>query len=579
VPYRRIYGVDEPHRLPWQVNDGKRSPHLPEGVPYGLVGTSSLYKRESFPNGIVPEGSVTATYAGKRSSHTMVPDAFFVPNSASTMNWVTQGADAGLYDNEDIHAIRIVVTEPTTDTQHGHRLYYNHASERLRILGEIPVRKFDRGSKGSEQPLDPDGNPDTSFLAKVPADVAWTFQTLDKHGMVLNMAQTWHQVRPGEVRTNCGGCHAHSQKPTLFEQTAAAKPDYELFDLTKETPVLTTARNDQSGKKWDASAETGLRFEKGIKNVEYLRDVKPILERSCIACHTQKHGKPAGNLVLDDDTTMISPPPNLGLPHWPGTYFRLAVDNSGKFGHKPLRFSYGQLNASRYVRMFQSRRSLLIWKIFGKRTDGWTNDDYPSENVPGDSSTLTWKGKPVDANTHYPYADLDYTGSIMPPPEAVAGNYLGPDGSKIKVAPLTDEDQLTLVRWIDLGCPLDLDYKSPQQRGHGWMLDDNRPTLTLTYPRPGTNTELTRILIGMHDYGTGLDLDSLRVVADFPLDGIRAGDNLAPRFKAKTPGVWELKPGEPHSRLTKGMLTISIEDRQGNVSRIERTFSVGDAKR
>ena len=69
---------------------------------------------------------------------------------------------------------------------------------------------------GREQtdPKDPDGNPDTSFLAKIPADVGFTFQTLDKHGMVLNMAQTWHQVRPGEVRVDCGGCHAHSQKPT-----------------------------------------------------------------------------------------------------------------------------------------------------------------------------------------------------------------------------------------------------------------------------------------------------------------------------------------------------------------------------
>src|SRR5262249_11360913 len=64
VPYRRIYGIDEPKRLPPLANDGSRSPHLPEGTPFGLVGTSSLYKRESYPNGVVPEGSVTATYAG-----------------------------------------------------------------------------------------------------------------------------------------------------------------------------------------------------------------------------------------------------------------------------------------------------------------------------------------------------------------------------------------------------------------------------------------------------------------------------------------------------------------------------------
>src|SRR5581483_7245764 len=134
-------------------------------------------------------------------------------------------------------------------------------------------------------------------LAKIPADTAFTFQTLDKEGMVLNMAQTWHQLRPGEIRNDCGGCHAHSQKPTLFEKTVAASPDYRVFDLTRSTPLLTAKEGDESKVKWDAKDETGLRFEKGVKNVEYFRDIKPILDRSCVACHTQKADKPAGNLV------------------------------------------------------------------------------------------------------------------------------------------------------------------------------------------------------------------------------------------------------------------------------------------
>src|SRR5262249_37202298 len=128
---------------------------------------------------------------------------------------------------------------------------------------------------------------------------AWTFQTLDKQGMVLNMAQTWHQLRPGEIRNNCGGCHAHSQKPTRFEDTAANRPDYPVVDLTRQTPLLTTKKNDQSGKKCDAKDETGLRFVNGPQTVEYHRDVKPILQRSCVACHTQKWENPAGQLVLD----------------------------------------------------------------------------------------------------------------------------------------------------------------------------------------------------------------------------------------------------------------------------------------
>ena len=65
VPYKRIFGIDEPKTLPRLANDGMLSgrggvtpPLLPEGTPFGLVGSSSLYKRESYPNGVVPPGSV-----------------------------------------------------------------------------------------------------------------------------------------------------------------------------------------------------------------------------------------------------------------------------------------------------------------------------------------------------------------------------------------------------------------------------------------------------------------------------------------------------------------------------------------
>jgi hypothetical protein len=567
VPYRRIHGVKEPRHLKLLANDGKLSPHLPEGTPFGLIGSSSLYKRESFPDGRVAKGSVTGAWADDRRP---------IPFDLGGRDPHFQGGDAGLYNNSDIHAIRIVILEPTTDWRNGPkagRLFRSQAMERMRILGELPVRKF----SGDHQPLDPDGNSDTSFLAKVPADVAWTFQTLDRHGMVLNTAQTWHQVRPGEVRTNCGGCHAHSQEPTLFEKTAAGRPDYPLFDLTKQVPLLTVKANDQSGKRWDTQDETGLRFEKGIKNVEYHRDIKPILDRSCVACHTQKWERPAGKLVLDDPR-MEDYSGNYPQARLPNPYFRLVMDHKGKYGHKLLGTggdSYGR--GSRYVWPLQSRRSLLVWKIFGQRTDGFSNDDFPIETVPGDPDSLKWKGQPVPSTPHTRKRSVvGYTGSVMPPPESVAGAYAGPDGQKIKVAPLSDEDRRTIYRWIDLGCPIDLDYDSarPQERGFGWMQDDNRPTLTLTSPRPGVNAPLTRIVVGMHDYYTGLDMDSFRVVADFPLDGTPAGENIASKFKGKTPGVWELPLSRPLTKLAKGKLTVSIKDRQGNITRIDRTLCV-----
>jgi hypothetical protein len=582
VPYKRIYGVDQPARLVHR-NDGKQSPHLPEGTPFGLVGTSSLYKRESAPGGKVPADGVTAMPIDPRRL---------------SLNWGLQGADAGVYDNSEIHAIRIVAQEPRTDIA-GNKgsgpWYGNHALERLRILGEIPVRKFlpDPKSGKIAQPLDPDGNPDTSFLAKIPADQAFTFQTIDKHGMVLNMAQTWHQLRPGEIRNDCGGCHAHSQKPgTHFKDTFAARPDYQVWDLTQQTPLVTARAQDQSGKQWDTGNETGLRFVKGIHNVEYFRDIRPIFERSCVACHTKKASggsAPPGGLILDDDGTERLPAfghdagPNVPVPV---TYFRLAV------GHE--RFKPGELglsgdSASRYIRRFQSRRSLLVWKIHGKRTDGWTNDDFPSLAVRNDPRSLHIAGKPVpkvdytdDQKLRYwirdNVIDIDYVGSAMPPPEAVAGTWKGPDGKTIKVSPLTDEDRRTIVRWIDLGCPIDLDPnydpKAAVVKSYGWLGDDQRPTLTVTHPAPGANPPLNRILVGMADAFTGLNLDTFTVTADFAIDGTPPGTNLAAKFQVKSPGVWELRLTNPITSMQRGKLTVSIRDRQGNISRLDRTFAV-----
>src|SRR5262249_44150752 len=158
---------------------------------------------------------------------------------------------------------------------------------------------------------------------------------------------------------------------------------------------------------------------------------------------------------------------------------------------------------------------------------------------------------------------VDYTGSPMPPPEAIASG---------KVTPLTDEDRRTLVRWIDLGCPIDLDHG---RLSYGWMLDDQRPTLTLTLPQAGANRELSRILVGMHDYGSGLDLASFRVVADFAIEGLSsAGEDLAPQFRPTAQGVWELRLPRPIAALTSGTLTVSVADKQGNVTLVARRFSV-----
>ena len=556
VPYERIHGIKQPPRLEHH-NDGKKSPHLPAGTPFGLVGTSSLYKRESYPGGVVPPGSVTAVSRTPADRKAMWRD-LSVARFGKPGNWGEQGADAGLYQNSDIWGIRILVLEPVSDAAFRRRRHFalgSNSEERIRILGEFPVRKFD----GDRQPLDPDGNPDTSFLAKIPADVAWTFQTLDNNGMVLNMAQTWHQVRPGEVRNNCGGCHAHSQQPTDFELTAAAKPNYKVWDLANETPLFTTKSGPSTSPKWDTRNSTAVRVTgNGIHDVEYYRDIKPLLDRSCVACHSVKLDKPAGRLAFDDDR----PISKRGLVPW-AENIRVA---------KGLPKSYARI--VQYAWAFQSRRSPLIWKVYGKRLDGFDNEDVPSPilDYHDEQSVLNW----CHHSQRYKF-DVDYTGSSMPPAPAVAGDYKGANGQPVKVPALSDEEKITLARWIDIGCPIDLDFdpEHPEQRGRGWMLDEGRPTLTLTYPARGVNKQpLSSIVIGMHDYYTGLNQDSLKLIANFPIDGTAAGVNLARRLRQTSVGVWELKLDTPIQSLPKGTLVVSVKDREGNTSRIRRSFSV-----
>ncbi len=78
----------------------------------------------------------------------------------------------------------------------------------------------------------------------------------------------------------------------------------------------------------------------------------------------------------------------------------------------------------------------------------------------------------------------------------------------------------------------------------------------------------------MHDYGTGLDMKTFKVTANFDIDGVKAGENLASRFKTTSTGVWEMRPTAPPDAVSHGKMRVEIRDRQGNSTRIERTFSL-----
>ncbi len=526
VPYSAIYGVAEPADLPKLANDGTAHALLPAGTPFGLIGTSSFYYRDTTPDG----GASNNSYNGL--------EKFNTPENDANPNWFTQVADAGKYSNSEIHAVRIVAMESVADKSYG-PIYPSNSPlafkahtgrERLRILGEIPLRKY--AADGSVI-RDTQGNPDTSFLAKIPGDTPFTFQTLDKDGLVLNMAQTWHMVRPGEVRTNCGGCHAHSKVALPFDQTAAAKPGYPVTDLTQFRLLLAV------GEKTSIR-----RVISAMQDVEYRRDIKPILQSYCVQCHS-KTGRQEAGLVLDDDSL---------LDGYEGTYRSLAWDPIAQFGIKPVIGQWRQENVSRYVRKFQSRRSLLAWKVFGRRLDGWTNADHPTESTPGDAATL-----PAGADRSF--ADLDFTGTMMPPP-----------GSG--VPPLSEYQKQTIARWIDLGAPSD--HADPQYARYGWFSDELKPTLHLPTPLMALGTVPPRMTLrfGAHDHYSDIDWARTSVKANFTVDGKAPGTELAGLFTTPSPGVREYAMQSPPARGTAGELTVSVQDRQGNVSVRKRSFVV-----
>ena len=535
VPYKAIYGIDEPATLPHYQNDGSEHADLEPGTPFGLIGSSSFYLRDTKP------GSGETDFDGL--------DPFNTSENNSSSNWTNQGADAGKYTNNDIHAVRILSMEPSSHVARGPgigggrvRGFYNHATERLRILGEIPLRK----TNAQGQPiLDTTGDPDTSFLAKIPADTPFTFQTIDRDGLVLNMSQTWHQLRPGEKRVNCGGCHAHSQMPLDFDLTAAAQPDYPTWDLTEQTPLLS---------KEVTGEPLLITHSNRAVDVEFYRDIKPLLDRSCAGCHSERNpeGVPA-QLVLDDPGS---------IDGYDATYYRLALDRAADYGIPPVisNGSWRQTNASRYIRKFQSRRSLLTWKIFGRRLDGWSNADHPTESTPGDASSLP-------PGSHANHADIDFTGTIMPPPDADPATY----------PPLSEDEKMTIARWIDLGCPI-TSQQSGIQQDLGWFADELRPTLAISSPQSGRQDgPLHTLRIGLFDYYTGLDLDSLRITADFDIGVHTANTELSAAFTESGNHVWEMTLATPITQLENGTLTFSIRDRSGNLCTKRRTFSIGNS--
>jgi hypothetical protein len=100
-------------------------------------------------------------------------------------------------------------------------------------------------------------------------------------------------------------------------------------------------------------------------------------------------------------------------------------------------------------------------------------------------------------------------------------------------------------------------------------------------PRRGTQPSDQRIdrnVIGLHDYYSGLDLESLGVTANVEIDGIPAGENLLHKlnFKQTSQGVWRYDFKRAPDKRGLFELTVAAKDHQGNLTKTRRTVAIAE---
>lgn len=254
VPYEAIHGAVPPKLVP------KLAKELPVGSPYGVIGSSSVNWRE------------------------IVNDA---------------GAALVEFANEDVAALRVLHFNPTQDVRYA-KPFENHPSGNGFTAFEGFSSAFNERTGFYETlvPIEADG----SFKAIIPADDPWSVQLLNAKGEALTTAQTWHQVRPGEYRTDCHGCHAHNKPdPTEYTATIAGQPGYPGLKLTQ------------------------------VAYVEYERDIRAIDERLALGLGPRPHvthpDKPKAYKSIvstfDDDPRLTDAEARL-LRSWQDTGFMAA---------------------------------------------------------------------------------------------------------------------------------------------------------------------------------------------------------------------------------------------------------------
>ena len=184
-----------------------------------------------------------------------------------------------------------------------------------RILGEVDVAA------------------DGSFNIEIPGSIPVQLQTLDENGLALQTCN-WIWAKNHEPR-GCIGCHEDGE----------LTPENSLVDALKRPSVVVTPPAEDR------------------RSVDFRRDIMPIIESQCVACH--------GN----SDSIL-----------------RLTAE-SGRDGecnqaYKTLLEQEEGSAEGKYVYRHRARASRLIWHILGKNTSRPWDGECFNETVPADSEIV-----------------------------------------------------------------------------------------------------------------------------------------------------------------------------------------------
>jgi len=472
VPYSRIYGITRPdpnNKMLLPANDGVRDPRLEPGSPFALSGAASMIDRETMSVNGIPWNSAGAD----------------PPDGRNYMNLSASGADLAIYGDSEIYGIRVTMPIPNVPNNYpGGVEKWARQGHHLRILGEFPVRKAD----GSV--LDEQGNPDTSFVVKIPADTPFLFQAIDKRGMALNIETTSRSAVRGE-RKFCGGCHVHTraslnpfQSRAVLETTAPygdfsgnSAPLFSSLD-TNGNPVVAPARNI-----YNETLAPGVNSRRSFA-VDWKDGISAIMQNRCASCHAEgQSAQQVTGLRLDgDDRTydllvrnsyVREDGVSINSSSNPGDGLNDVINNTP--GTDRITPHYECCTVSRWISIDSARSSMLVWALYGERLDGRD----PNTGLPPAGSGVL----------------VDNGGREHPeiwPKVAEHAAYL---------AGMPESEKRLIARWVDLG--------APKLNVHDDMM---RPVLTVTPVLDGGGG-VSHVKLGLWD-DSALDFTRFKVLAD-----------------------------------------------------------------